>query len=191
MNIKIGILQCDDVSEGLKLEHGNYPVMFSKLFDEGGGGVDLVFFRAMDGELPQDVNECDVYMTTGSRHSVNDDLPWIPPLLNFIKLLDISKKKLVGICFGHQLIAKSLGGYVTKASQGWGVGVMTHWLFELPSGVNVEIKSPMSISLVVSHEDQVVSLPPQAKVLAGSNFCPFYMIQFGEHFFGYSRTSRV
>ncbi|MEI8593549.1 hypothetical protein [Photobacterium sp. Hal280] len=78
MTIKMGILQCDDVRLDLQADHGNYPAMFTQLLRDAGDAVDLVFYRALDGELPQHADECDVYMTTGSRHSVNDDLPWIP-----------------------------------------------------------------------------------------------------------------
>ncbi|MDO6708758.1 GMP synthase [Photobacterium sp. 1_MG-2023] len=182
--MKIGILQCDDVRDDLQPAHGNYPAMFEQLLHHADDQLELVFYRALDGELPADVDECDVYMTTGSRHGVNDDLPWIPPLLAFIRELDARQKKLVGICFGHQLIAKALGGKVAQASQGWGVGVATHDLMALPDGVQPMAAIPDALSLVVSHQDQVVKLPDRAVVLAGSDFCPYAMIQVGPHFLG-------
>lgn len=184
MQMKIGILQCDDVRQDLQPAHGNYPAMFEQLLHHVDSKLELVFYRALDGELPSDADECDVYMTTGSRFSVNDDLPWIPPLLDFIRSLYTRHKKLVGICFGHQLIAKALGGDVIQAPQGWGVGVATHSLLALPRGVNGAATVPESLSLVVSHQDQVVTLPQNSVVLAGSDFCPYAMMQVGDHFLG-------
>ncbi|WP_311567349.1 glutamine amidotransferase-related protein [Photobacterium arenosum] len=184
MTVRMGILQCDDVRQDLQADHGNYPAMFTQLLRDAGDAPELVFYRALDGELPQDVDECDVYMTTGSRHSVNDDLPWIPPLLAFVQALHARKKKLVGICFGHQLIAKALGGEVIQAPQGWGIGVATHALHALPAGVTENAAFPSDLSLLVSHQDQVVRLPDDTAVLAGSDFCPYYMLQVGEHFLG-------
>lgn len=85
--MKIGILQCDDVAPELQQMHGNYPTMFDTLLHEQDYSLELIFYRSIDGELPSDINECDAYMTTGSRHSVNDPFPWIANLLDFIRRL--------------------------------------------------------------------------------------------------------
>lgn len=182
--MKIGILQCDDVTPELQQLHGNYPAMFEALLHEQDDSLELIFYRALDGELPSDIDECDAYMTTGSRHSVNDPFPWIANLLDFVRRLHDQEKKLVGICFGHQLIAKALGGDVIQAPQGWGVGVATHSLLQSPDWLDEEQCLPETLSLVVSHQDQVVGLPENSEVLAGSTFCPNYMIQIGTHFLG-------
>ncbi|UXI04337.1 glutamine amidotransferase-related protein [Photobacterium sp. TY1-4] len=182
--MKIGILQCDDVTAELQPQHNNYPAMFKSLLHQQDETLELVFYRALDGELPQDVDECDVYMTTGSRHSVNDPFPWIDDLLGFIRELHQQQKKLVGICFGHQLIAKALGGEVIQAPQGWGVGVATHEMRQTPDWLNEGTTVPETLSLVVSHQDQVAKLPEHTQVLAGSTFCPNAMIQVGQHLLG-------
>ncbi|MGF1742478.1 GMP synthase [Vibrio profundum] len=180
--MKVGILQCDDVLAELQVKHGNYPAMFQHLLHGQDPSLELTFYRALDGELPKNIDECDAYITTGSKHSVNDDYPWITQLEDFVRQLHQHKKKLVGICFGHQLIAKALGGEVIQAPQGWGVGVATHALQALPSGASVQDKQ--AVSLLVIHQDQVVSLPKDTQVLAGSEFCPNYMLQVGKHFLG-------
>lgn len=184
--MKVGILQCDDVLAELQVKHGNYPAMFQHLLHDQDPSLELAFYRALDGELPKDINECDAYITTGSKHSVNDDYPWIAQLEDFVRQLHQHKKKLVAICFGHQLIAKALGGEVIQAPQGWGVGVATHALQALPSGASDQDKqqTPQNVSLLVIHQDQVVILPEDTQVLAGSAFCPNYMLQVGKHFLG-------
>ncbi|AQS36463.1 GMP synthase family protein [Shewanella psychrophila] len=177
----IGILQCDDVTEELQVRHGNYPQMFTQLFEAIEEDIQFNVYRVIEGEYPKSIHECDGYITTGSRFGVNDVHEWIKDLEDFVLTLHQSKKKLIGICFGHQMIAKALGGVVELSPKGWGVGVNTskvqrqqHWMEQ----------DKDNISLVVSHQEQVMQLPEGSQILASSEFCPFYMIQINEHFLG-------
>ncbi len=177
----IGILQCDDVAEELRVRHGNYPRMFTQLFEALEEDIHFKVYRVTEGDYPESIHECDAYITTGSRFGVNDVHEWIKALEDFVIKLHQSQKKLIGICFGHQMIAKALGGVVEKSPKGWGVGI---------SNIRVQRKQRWmeldqdEISLVVSHQDQVKQLPEGSQILASSGFCPFYMIQINEHFLG-------
>lgn len=179
--MNIGILQCDDVTEALREKHGNYPEMFARLFKSIEIDLEFNVYRVIDGEFPKSIDDCDAYITTGSRYGVNDTDEWIHDLQQFICQLHHFRKKLIGICFGHQMMVKALGGVVEKSDKGWGVGIhisrITHIQNWMEQGRN-------EISLVVSHQDQVKLLPPEAIVLAGSEFCPYYMIQINQHFIG-------
>ncbi len=75
------------------------------------------------GEFPEDLDACDAWITTGSRHSVYDDVPWIVRLAELVRALDRERRKLVGICFGAQMIGHALGGEVARAPSGWQVGL--------------------------------------------------------------------
>ncbi|GAA6129895.1 glutamine amidotransferase-related protein [Halopseudomonas sabulinigri] len=177
--MKVGLLQCDDVREDLRAVHGNYPEMFERPLRARLPDMDYRVYRAHDGELPSSVDSCDVYLTTGSKFGVYDGLPWIDALQTFVLQLWTAGKPLVGICFGHQLMARTLGGQVLKSPKGWGVGmsfndVLVHKQWMKPA--------TSALDLIVSHQDQVVQLPPQAEVLASSDFCPYYLLQYGEHF---------
>ena len=172
--MKIGILQCDDVSDEFLPEFGNYPAMFESLLGAIAPGLEFVTYRALDGELPHSHDACDGYITTGSRYSVNDNLAWIADLERFVAALAEAKKKFVGICFGHQLMAKVLGGQVTDL--GWAVGMSCNTVDVKKAWMD---SSQDSLNLVVSHRDQISELPPGVEVLASNNFCPNYMIQFG------------
>lgn len=177
--MKIGLLQCDHVLDKFSKEHGTYPEMFRALFDKAQLDVQFELYDVTMGQYPRNIDDCDAYMTTGSKHGVNDDIPWLPGLLHFIKELDHRKKKYVGICFGHQLAAKALGGRVEKSHRGWGVGVSFNRI-----DIKKDWMTPYStaLDLIVSHQDQVVGLPRYAQVLASSDFCPHYMVQYGDHF---------
>ncbi|MEH6566236.1 MAG: gamma-glutamyl-gamma-aminobutyrate hydrolase family protein [Halopseudomonas sp.] len=177
--MKLGLLQCDDVRESLQPAHGNYPEMIEKLLRPRVPQLEYRVYRALDGELPLTTDECDGYLTTGSKFGVNDGLPWIDQLQAFMVRLWEAGTPLVGICFGHQLMAKALGGEVHKSPRGWGVGMSFN---------EVLVRKPWmqpghdGLDLIVSHQDQVVRLPPQAEILARSDFCPYYLLQYSEHF---------
>lgn len=179
--MRMGLLQCDDVAPELRERHGNYPEMFARLFVAVDPSLTWRVWRCHDGEIPDDIEAVDAWMTTGAKFGVNDDRPWIADLERFVRALWDAGKPLAGICFGHQLIARALGGTVIKSPKGWGVGVSfnqvgerAEWMVPWQSGLD----------LVVSHQDQVVEPPPGARVLGGSDFCPAYLMQLGEHFLG-------
>lgn len=177
--MKIGILQCDDVTEGLQPNHGNYPDMLLRRLEDHVQTSDVVIYRAHHGELPTSIDECDGYLTTGSRFSVYDPLPWIEALEAFVIKLWEAKKPLVGICFGHQLIARALGGEVERSEKGWGVGVSFNQVIQRRTWMD---PWQDKLDLVVSHQDQVVELPAEAEVLVKSDFCEYYVVQYGDHF---------
>jgi GMP synthase-like glutamine amidotransferase len=179
--MKLGILICDQVQEQLQPEFGDYPAMFRDIIEKTDLQVDITFFSAIDRQLPKDIDVCDAYMTSGSRWCVNDDSVWIRELEDFIRALYKGNKGFAGICFGHQLIAKSLGGRVGKSNKGWGIGVA---FSEIVSSKKWMTSLQTNVDLVVSHQDQIVELPAQAEVLLSNDFCPYSMFQLGNHFLG-------
>lgn len=133
------------------------------------------------GEWPLSNDECSTWIITGSSKSAYDDVPWVQQLQNWIREFDQRKsaQKLVGICFGHQIIAQALGGRVEKSSKGWGVGVQTIKVLKSQPWMK---PSQSKLSLIFSHQDQVVELPSGsvATVLATNDFCPNQIIQYGK-----------
>ena len=180
-SMKIGILQCDSVREAFQPKFGDYPQMIQTLFAGVEPNLTFNVYRIRASEYPENIDECDAYVTTGSRDSVYDDLPWIPLLEMFIRDLDREKKPFLGICFGHQLMVKALGGNVRKSDKGWGIGVTENHITSRKSWMNTD---QSTLRLIASHQDQVVTLPASVdiEVLAGSLFCPYYMLALGEHF---------
>jgi GMP synthase-like glutamine amidotransferase len=138
-------------------------------------------FRDYDvqhGEYPASLDECDAYLITGSRHSVYEDQPWIHRRAEFVRELDAAQHKLVGICFGHELIAHTLGGETRAAEQGWAVGVQdtcvltpTDWMQPYRE----------RFGLLSSHKDQVVRLPDGAELFAATELCPNSGFTIGDH----------
>ena len=178
----IGLLLCDDVQTQFQPEHGHYPDMFQALLEQHDPTLQIITYRALDGQLPENTNDCDGWIISGSRHSVNDPFPWISALEAFVKQLYTDGQKTVGICFGHQLMAKALGGTVTKSDKGWGIGVSENTLIQQPDWMHPAPEWPGTLRLLVSHQEQVRHLPESASLLASSDFCPYYMVTYSDHF---------
>ncbi|WP_394210259.1 GMP synthase [Enterovibrio calviensis] len=177
--MQVGILLCDDVKAELQPVHNNYPDMFAAILLRADPSLSLQFYRVIDGNYPKNIDDCDGYIISGSRYSVYDDLPWIKTFEAFVRTLFTQGKPTVGICFGHQMMARALGGEVARSERGWGVGIATSQLNTKQDWIDSDGND---FSLVVSHQDQVVTLPDKGKNLAGSEFCPIGMFTVDNHF---------
>jgi GMP synthase-like glutamine amidotransferase len=133
------------------------------------------------GQLPAQLDECDAYLITGSLNGAYDEEPWIAALIDFIRRSHAAGKKMVGICFGHQLLAHALGGRSEKSEKGWGLGLKSFDIVEEKPWMN---DRPDRCSLYFSHQDQVVQLPAGAERLGGSEFCENAFFVIGDHVLG-------
>lgn len=176
--MKLGILRTDAVRPELEPVFGQYPDMFSALLRHADPDLEYVVYDVEVGEYPVDIDEVDAYLITGSKSSVYEDQPWIIELMAFIRALNARHKKLLGICFGHQLVAQALGGKTEKSAKGWGVGLHTHRFATAPSWHD---QGDVDLHILVSHQDQVVVVPDSARVLAASEFCENAVCQIGNH----------
>lgn len=176
--MKLGILKTDAVRPEWASDFGEYPDMFVSLLGRADPDLEFVTYDVEEGEYPQDIDEVDAYLITGSKSSVYDDKPWIAVLMDFVRELDARKKKIVGICFGHQIVAHALGGETAKSPKGWGVGRHTHRFDATPAWHD---GGQADFDILVSHQDQVVKNAIGATVLAGSDFCENAVVQLGDH----------
>jgi GMP synthase-like glutamine amidotransferase len=160
--VKIGILETGEPPGPLERRFGRYDAMFRDLL---GDGYRYSTYQVRKNELPKAPEEQDAYIVTGSPAGVYEDLPWIEPLKDFLRSAK-GKARLVGICFGHQLMAEAFGGRVAKSDVGWGIGLHRYVVHERTSWMD----DAVSIAVPVSHQDQVVEQPPATRVLAGSRF---------------------
>jgi GMP synthase-like glutamine amidotransferase len=174
--MRIGILQADSVLPQFQDIHGDYPAMFVRLLSEPAGDVTFCHYDVTRCEYPSKMGDCDGYLITGSRRSVYDDEPWISALGAFVVRLHEAEVPTIGICFGHQLIAHVLGGKTARADVGWGVGIHRCLVYEQREFM---LPGAATVGLIVSHQDQVKTLPEGSRLLAGSDFCPIAMFEFG------------
>ena len=165
--MKIGILEAGHLPDEMSKQFGAYPDMCAKML--AGNGFEFEAFAVVDGIFPDSVTSADGWLITGSRHGSYEALDWIAPLEDFIREAYAKSIPLVGICFGHQVLAQALGGVVEKFEGGWSVGPTEYQL----QG------SDSPVSVIAFHQDQVVKRPKDAKVIGSTPFCAYAMLAYG------------
>jgi GMP synthase-like glutamine amidotransferase len=161
--MKIALLETGEPPTELQPAFGRYGQMFQTLL---GDGHEYTTFDVQAGELPNP-EDFDAHIVTGSSAGVYDDLPWIEPLKGFLREAK-GKAALVGVCFGHQIMAEAFGGKVVQSDKGWGVGLQAYDVHTPQSWMD----GAANVAIPASHQDQVVELPPGARAVAGSAFTP-------------------
>jgi GMP synthase-like glutamine amidotransferase len=163
------ILKTDSVRPEWAEQFGEYPDMFQTVLKRANPNLQFAVYDVQLGEYPDSQDQHGAYLVTGSKAGVYEDHEWLPPLENFVRDLVQADIPLIGICFGHQLVAQALGGRVGKSDRGWGVGVHRHqWRFK-PDWLAMPADD---FKVLVSHQDQVQQAPIGLEVLASSDFCP-------------------
>ncbi|MEQ9259328.1 MAG: type 1 glutamine amidotransferase [Roseovarius sp.] len=169
--MKIGILLTGLTLPELAAVRGEYDAFFRDFLD--GNGFEFETYVVVKGELPESPDEADGWLVTGSKHGAYEDHEWIPRLEAFLRAVHAAKKPLVGICFGHQIIAQALGGKVVKYPGGWKVGLTEYEIEGAP------------VSLNAWHQDQVVEPPKEAKVIGTGPDCAVAAMTIGDHILTY------
>ncbi|WP_088921714.1 type 1 glutamine amidotransferase [Granulosicoccus antarcticus] len=176
LRVRLGVLQAGRAPEALLDHHADYDRMFENLL--GADAFDYRHFPVLDNVFPNNIDDADAWLITGSRFGAYEDHTWIPPLEAFIREVYASGKPMVGICFGHQIIAQALGGKVEKFAGGWSVGRVEYDLDESVFGPPASNTADSS-ALMAFHQDQVVSLPAEAKNVGSSSFCQNAALLYG------------
>lgn len=167
--MKIGILQTGHAPDEIQATLGDYDAMFGRLLADS--GLTFATYNVVDLEFPQSVTDCDGWLLTGSKHGAYEDHAFIPPLEDFIRAAFAADVPMVGICFGHQIVAQALGGKVEKYKDGWAVGRQTYdWQGE-------------DVTLNAWHQDQVVTRPATAETVACNDFCENAALIYGRNAF--------
>ena len=167
--MKIGILQTGHAPDEIQATLGDYDAMFGRLLADS--GLTFATYNVVDMEFPQSVTDCDGWLLTGSKHGAYEDHAFIPPLEDFIRAAFAADVPMVGICFGHQIVAQALGGKVEKYKDGWAVGRQTYdWQGE-------------DVTLNAWHQDQVVTRPATAETVACNDFCENAALIYGRNAF--------
>jgi len=175
--MKIGILEAGLLREEMASRFDPYPVMFADFLDLAHANFEYRTISVVRGETAAGVHDCDGWLITGSRHGVYDRLDWMPPLEEFIRELAAARVPLVGVCFGHQIIASALGGEVVKSDRGWGVGLHRYRVDRRHAWMP---GSETQAALYAFHQDQVEKCPAHAEVFLSSDFCPYAGLSYGD-----------
>jgi len=156
----IGILQSGHFAQREDAPLRDYSMLYAEMLK----GHDFTFktWSVVDMEFPSSVHDADGWLISGSKHGTYDDMPFIAPLEDFVRDIYAANVPLVGICFGHQIMAQALGGRSEKFSNGWSVG---HVAYQFDDGI--------TLFLNAWHQDQVITPPAGAKTIASTDFCKY------------------
>ncbi len=180
--MKLALIQCDYVPTQLRSQFGDYPLMFEKAFDVFDRKLDWTVIDICRGKHRFDVKNFDAFIISGSRSSVNDSKSWIDELVALINKIVDNHIPLVGLCFGHQAIAKALGGKVSKSKTGWNIGCVPIRL--LACGQNV-FDMTQDRYLYAFHQDQIEILPKNASCLGTTTVCRNFIVEFQKGVLGF------
>lgn len=177
--IRLGILQTNhDKSVEVGDAFPDDAHRFRDLFDQQADRFHYRVYMTIGGEVPQNLDDNDAYLITGSPLSVLDQHVFTDDLLDFIRRCDAAKKPLVGACFGHQAIALALGGEVKRSEHGYNVGIETHHFTTQHPWMKPNARE---LSLYMFHEDYVATLPEGCETLASSARCTYTSFTKGQH----------
>ncbi|MHA6493597.1 amidotransferase [Pseudomonas borbori] len=169
MPLQICILETDVLRPELVDQYHGYGRMFEELFARQPIAATFTVFNVMQGDYPPDSERYDAYLVTGSKADSFGPEPWIQTLKLYLLERYQRGDKILGICFGHQLLALLFGGHAERAHQGWGVGIHRYNVNHRPEWMMPALEE---LTLLISHQDQVTRLPENATLLASSEFCP-------------------
>jgi len=165
---RLGILMCGHSPDAIVEAFGAYDRAFVRLL--GPEKHDYQVYFPVDGDFPESVKDADAWLITGSKHGVYDELPWIAPLEDFVREIYAQQLPMIGICFGHQLMAQALGGQVEKFAGGWVAGT-EHYQFSEDTGFD-------KVLLNAWHQDQVIEKPADSRVIGTSERCKLAALEY-------------
>ncbi|WIY52180.1 gamma-glutamyl-gamma-aminobutyrate hydrolase family protein [Devosia sp. YIM 151766] len=167
--MKLSIIEVGRVPERIADRFVSFPRKFMAMFEASGLPFAFETVNVLDGQELPDPSSLEGVVITGSPAGVYEDHAWLDPLRAFIREAYAAQTPMVGICFGHQIMADALGGTVQKSDKGWGLGRHSYNVVGRPGFMR---DAPPTLAIACSHQDQVIVPPAEAEVILASDFAP-------------------
>ena len=174
--MKLTIIETGLPPSAIRADWPRYPEMFERLIAPHAPGLICERVPVSEGAPFPDVENLDAVLVTGSAAGVYEDHPWMAPLMDFIRSSGEAGVPQIGVCFGHQAIAAAFGARVEKSGKGWGIGRHVYDVCYKPDWLTGLEED--TFSLGVSHQDQVLSRPDGARIVAASDFTPYAALEY-------------
>ncbi|KAI0247387.1 class I glutamine amidotransferase-like protein [Lactifluus subvellereus] len=170
---RLALLVCDIPIPAVVKDHGEYPMIFNRLLRTSlpDGFVDFTLDSydvryAMEYPTASLLDTFDGIIITGSAASAYEDAEWINKLVSWVADLAMHKPciKIIGICFGHQIVARALGGECVSNGGKWEVAITEVILTDLGQ----RIFGAPTLNIQQMHRDHVPAVPPSFHLLGST-----------------------
>ncbi|KAL2140175.1 hypothetical protein VTI28DRAFT_4191 [Corynascus sepedonium] len=181
MPLRLAILEADTPVPAANERYKGYFGVFRHLFARAVAPASLDSVLTLSGHdvvhkpdsAYPDLDDIDAILVTGSKHNAFDDDAWILTLVEYVRKVLTHRCgdrtiKVIGVCFGHQIVARALGALVGRSDQGWEVSVVETTLTEKGREM---FPGRETLKIQQMHRDQVFSLPAGAELLASTDRC--------------------
>ncbi len=175
--MKLGVLETGPVLDNLVDEYGPYTDFFRRMVIGVDPDIEVEGWEIYQGAFPERPDVVDGWIITGSKFGAYEDLPWIPPLEDFLRACLAAHIPIAGFCFGHQILAQAAGGKVVKSEKGWGLGVHDYKVVQKTDWMTPDLSAFKAMAI---HQDQVVEKPDTATRIASSAFCENAALAYGD-----------
>jgi GMP synthase-like glutamine amidotransferase len=181
---RVAIIEADTPVPAVVAELGTYGTIFTNLLVAAGLSQETTRYSVHNvvehpenlPNLEDPVDPLDAVLISGSKHNSYDDVDWINQLAAFVNAALAKGVRVVGICFGHQVIARALGAKVGVNPKGWEIAAVPITLTEKGQEVFAELvetaaKANGTINIMQMHRDIVFEVPTGTELLAYNDIC--------------------
>ncbi len=161
---------------------GDFDDWFAEGVKPFEGRIKIV--EAYRNETLTDHDTPDGVIITGSHAMITDHAPWSERIAAWIRGIIAEEIPLLGICYGHQLLAYAVGGEIGYHPQGREIGTVTVRRHATACSDPLFQDMPEAFRAHVSHSQSVIKLPPNATLLASNDFEPHHAMRIGQSAWG-------
>ncbi len=176
------IVRTGSTFSAIRERRGDFDDWFVERFRQSGVATEVRIVNG--GESLPDADDYQAVVVTGSPAMVTDREPWSETLAQWLRDAVGAGMPVLGVCYGHQLLAHAFGGAVGYHPKGREIGTHEVQLQEIASADALFGALPSRFAAHLTHAQSVLRLPEQAVLLASNAYEPHQAFRIGERAWG-------